>query len=873
MNITEAIPVLASTETFMDGDGIGRWDYRYTDAVLHRQGRGFCGFSRIEATDAYDMMQIREYAPCMYGMMTSERTPGHEIYCEYEDLTGSDRIMRVNQTSRTDRDLLRGFSSITSCSSHDAHGFPLLDETAYSDGSTVRNEYDEYGRIVGRECEELTVSYEYDAYGQLVTVSADNGTGTACSYDKHGRVRELLEEGPDSVWLRRSYVYRSGNVSAVSYTSDKGRIVTETLTYSNGHLREVILDNKTVIYRLNGENSFGQPTVVLTGPVTRRYVHTGYAFPFKRMAETEAGTIQDQGYLFDPKTGNMLSRTDNTRNLKETFTYDIQDRLTGYGGTTVSYDNNGNILNKGDAGRFSYGISGKPYAVSGLTPATGVSVPSDTQEVSYTSLSRPSSITEGDVTAEFDYNADGDRVRMTVTKDGMRSLTRHYIGDRYERERKGLYLYERLYLGGDAYSAPAVIERTVLEAMFDTIKLEPIGPLEPVKPAGGETSETNTTSAPWQEAASIEGTRVYYLLRDCLGSVTHIVSSEGKVVQELSYNAWGRLRNPDTHATYSYGQQHTPKFGRGYTGHEHLPWFGLINMNARLYDPLTGRFLSPDPNVQTPFWFQNLNRYTYAMNNPLCYIDEDGEFFWFVVGAAALIGGVANVATHWDEITSAGGWNSFWKGAAYFGIGAGAGGLGAAAGIGASAWIGSMLGVAATTSSGTALGLLPGAFIGATNGFAEGFLLHTSNSLMHGESVGNALRLGLIGGGIDAAFGCITGGVTGGVQANNRGLNVLDGSEKKIYTGYFGRDDDEIIRYVGITGRDPDIRFAEHLNSKTERSLLHYDPETTFKTKLQARIWEQKQINKMGMKKFGGQLLNKRNEIAPSKWWLYGIKP
>ncbi len=24
---------------------------------------------------------------------------------------------------------------------------------------------------------------------------------------------------------------------------------------------------------------------------------------------------------------------------------------------------------------------------------------------------------------------------------------------------------------------------------------------------------------------------------------------------------------------------------RGFTGHEHLPWFGLVNMNARLYDP------------------------------------------------------------------------------------------------------------------------------------------------------------------------------------------------------------------------------------------------------------------------------------------------
>ena len=40
--------------------------------------------------------------------------------------------------------------------------------------------------------------------------------------------------------------------------------------------------------------------------------------------------------------------------------------------------------------------------------------------------------------------------------------------------------------------------------------------------------------------------------------------------------------------------------GRGYSGHEYMPWFGLVNMNARLYDPVLGRFVSPDPYVQMP---------------------------------------------------------------------------------------------------------------------------------------------------------------------------------------------------------------------------------------------------------------------------------
>lgn len=52
---------------------------------------------------------------------------------------------------------------------------------------------------------------------------------------------------------------------------------------------------------------------------------------------------------------------------------------------------------------------------------------------------------------------------------------------------------------------------------------------------------------------------------------------------------------------------------------------GLINMNARLYDPTLGRFISPDPIVAYPDSSQGFNRYTYGENNPLSYVDPDGH--------------------------------------------------------------------------------------------------------------------------------------------------------------------------------------------------------------------------------------------------------
>jgi RHS repeat-associated protein len=84
---------------------------------------------------------------------------------------------------------------------------------------------------------------------------------------------------------------------------------------------------------------------------------------------------------------------------------------------------------------------------------------------------------------------------------------------------------------------------------------------------------------------------------------------------------------------------------RGYTYHEHLSNFGLINMNGRMYDPVLARFLSPDPYVQMPDFTQSFNRYAYCLNNPMKFIDPTGEklkaWQWACIGLGidALSGG------------------------------------------------------------------------------------------------------------------------------------------------------------------------------------------------------------------------------------------
>jgi RHS repeat-associated protein len=80
-----------------------------------------------------------------------------------------------------------------------------------------------------------------------------------------------------------------------------------------------------------------------------------------------------------------------------------------------------------------------------------------------------------------------------------------------------------------------------------------------------------------------------------------------------------------------------------YTDQELDPETGLYYYGARYYDPIIGRFISPDSIVQNPANPQTLNRYSYCANNPLIYTDPSGYgFFGIDTIIGAIIGAVVS---------------------------------------------------------------------------------------------------------------------------------------------------------------------------------------------------------------------------------------
>jgi len=462
-------------------------------------------------------------------------------------------------------------------------------------GQSIRMYYDEFHRLIRKEMPEFTTEYFYNEHGAISSIVSTNNTSRHFVYDSFGRLIREREYASDEKWLTTKYNYSGAFLSGISFVSSTdGNIVTENYFFQNGFLTEIKLNNETSIFRLTSENHMGQPTSLTTGVLSRTYEYDEFGFPVARKSTAGGNVVFHQTYRFDRATGNLMFRGDERNQGFEFFTYDAMNRLTRneiynavgtrVGFRTVKFSPSGNIDEKSDVGLFNYTNPDRPFQLTEVISENRRRQFGNYQSVSYTSFQRPSAIIQDGYITLFTYNASGNRVRMeTVNTSSFEWERRFYIGNRYEVDM--MTNESILWLGGDAYSAPAALKRQF----------------------GGT----------W---------KIYYICRDYLGSI-HVVTDEyGEIVQEVSFDPWGRLRNAQTHQLYAIGSEPRLFLGnRGFTGHEHLQRFGLINMNARLYDPLVGRFLSPDPFVQAPGFTQSFNRYSYAWNNPLKFIDPSGE--------------------------------------------------------------------------------------------------------------------------------------------------------------------------------------------------------------------------------------------------------
>ena len=485
----------------------------------------------------------------------------------------------------------------------DAGNRTLLDDPDYGETTSV---YDAYGRLVRQNTPKNDrYDYSYDVLGRVTqkTVQGDatttsyqynenthkgtlasvthNGQTLSYAYDNYDRLTTVSETRTDTTYVT-SYTYNAySQISTKTYPS--GYKVFYGY-YANGVKKTIKDEGGNTLWQANDINASGQLVRATTGNgavTTNRYD----AATRRLTGSVTSNGIQNFAYTFDG-FGNLTSRTDSIGTVKtETFTYDNLDRLTGITfnnvGSAMVYDSYGRMTSKQREGAsvFSSALfsSTKPHATRRFsTPRYDFP---DGQSVEYNSLDKVSRISHNSTVAQFTYGYDGQRTRMT-TADTVtnRTRTKDYVGDCEFVNDNGV---NKVY----------------------TYLMGPYGVFAVVVTTGG-------TDA------------VHYVYKDHLGSWTAITDASGNVEERRSFDAWGNLRNP---STWDCSVKIRTSFDRGFTGHEHLWSFGLINMNGRMYDPVMSSFLSPDNCMQDPTTQQGFNRYAYCMYNPLKYVDPTGE--------------------------------------------------------------------------------------------------------------------------------------------------------------------------------------------------------------------------------------------------------
>ena len=615
------------------------------------------GKSYTKTTDAWGNVKTSSDPVSSVSYVYNSMGKPVEIDCE-----GSKTLVEYdavgNKTSMTDPD------AGTTTYEYAADG-KLLKQTDAC-GIVTTNTYDELGRLTTSHVGDMEITRTYGTSGndnlQLIKTTCSNNS-ESYSYDVFGRLtsRTRSVEGDESHQYTYSY-NMDGSIANVTYP---GELPIDYVYDANGYLVAKKYKGLTVWSLASYDGLVTQCNLMNT--FVKKTKTIGKDGHIKNICFNGGFGEASFEYEYDSATDNLLSRT-GVNSQKETFTYDGVDRLTsvscnGQRNLIIKYANDGNILNKLDVGNYEYGQ--KPHAVMSVDNTRRI-IPSATLSTEFNELGKIGRIEDGNslTSVDFIYGPDMQRWKSTTYNNGAVEKTTFYDTDYDKVIDKDGNTTEFIYVDDNVMML----------------------------------RKNNGYSLP------------YIVTKDVLGSVVSIYGGDGKQVFSATYDAWGK----QTVTMNKIG------FIRGYCGHEMLNDYQIINMNGRLYDPVLGRFLSPDNYVQTPDFSQNYNRYSYCLNNPLKYTDPSGELFGiddflvFSVVSGAIMG-----AMHAGMSGK-----SIWKGALF-----GAAGGAATYGIGAA--FGAVGGLGHELLRAGAHGLSTGLFNGLSGeNFFSGVVSGAGGSLM-----------------------------------------------------------------------------------------------------------------------------------------------
>ncbi|MFL5800699.1 MAG: polymorphic toxin-type HINT domain-containing protein [Roseiflexaceae bacterium] len=485
---------------------------------------------------------------------------------------------------------------------YDANGNLVTQTDNQAPRQTLWFGYDALGRQTQRRQTNasgtLLAQYIYDqtsatnkGIGQRTAMSVPSGASSSWEYDARGRKTEAthtIPVGATNYTRVFGWAYDSADrISSVTYPTVGGTTEVVSYVYDAAWRPRSACTSRGGCYVSSATyTALDQPDQWTFGnTLVQDWV---YSSPTQRMQQLLVGangSVFNRSYTYD-NGGNVQTILDSKLNPNQTqnFDYDHRDRLTQAwttGNSTNAYNESytynaiGNLLSKTGVGSYTYPASGS----TSTRPHT------------------PSAVNGG----AYTYNGNGN-----LTGGGGRTYT-------WNTDNHVASVSQTS--GSESYSYDADGER-VKKVRGSVTTLYDEGLWE--ETAGGATriyyTFNNEVVAVRDSATNV----VTYLHTDHIGTISLATSSAG-VGSVQHYYPWGTQRGGDTITQTSLD----------FTG-QRRDDTGLLYYHARFYDPLLGRFLSSDsksPNLNNP---QDLNHYSYVLNNPVRFNDPSGRCIPFI---------------------------------------------------------------------------------------------------------------------------------------------------------------------------------------------------------------------------------------------------